>query len=257
LLSQEGVLTYASDGLKEEGKWREGERHGLCRLVSLGGTSREETSFQNGIPDGPANVQGLNGAKEHFSHVNGVREGPARLNLPSGDVIEYNYEAGVMRGEWKRQNVDGSKELAHLEEGLRQGKATIFASNGDKLEFNYQNGTRSGPATYHFQDGSLEEFTYDQHGRENGACCFRWANGAMREGLKVDGKWQGEVIYTYGEGPAKGRKDKECWSEGQLGQSRKMYKSERGQEEKHHGWEVETWEDLEKMEDLTKDFVSF
>lgn len=65
--------------------------------------------------------------------------------------------------------------------------------------------------------------------RENARCqpfnCFRpqngparltWPNGATREGCKSGGQWHGEVIYTYAEGPRKGKSDKEAWDRGKL-----------------------------------------
>ena len=60
----------------------------------------------------------------------------------------------------------------------------------------------------------------------------------------MDGKWDGEVFYTYAEGPRKGKRDLEKWSNGDLISSQKYY----GQGE---ALEVADWEDLKKLDDLT------
>ena len=60
----------------------------------------------------------------------------------------------------------------------------------------------------------------------------------------MDGKWDGEVFYTYAEGPRKGKRDLEKWSNGELISSQKYY----GQGE---ALEVADWEDLKKLDDLT------
>ena len=65
--------------------------------------------------------------------------------------------------------------------------------------------------------------TYDENGSHTGPAKLIWPNGAIREGQKVDGKWEGEVFYTYAEGPRKGKKDKETWSKGVMISSKKFY----------------------------------
>lgn len=85
--------------------------------------------------------------------------------------------------------------------------------------------------------------------------------------MKVNGKWDGEVYYTYAEGPRKGKKDKEMWylnfdatlkyyekklrdstnfrSNGELISCQKYY----GEGET---LEINNWEDLKKLETLGK-----
>ena len=65
--------------------------------------------------------------------------------------------------------------------------------------------------------------TYDEHGAHTGPAKLIWPNGAAREGSKVEGKWDGEVFYTYAEGPRKGKKDKETWLRGEMISSKKFY----------------------------------
>ena len=57
-------------------------------------------------------------------------------------------------------------------------------------------------------------------------------------------KWDGEVLYTYAEGPRKGKRDLEKWSNGEMVSSQKHY----GKED---AFEVVDWEDLKKMDELT------
>ena len=59
--------------------------------------------------------------------------------------------------------------------------------------------------------------------------------------LKLNGKWDGEVYYTFADGPRKGKRDLEKWSNGELVSSKKYY----GKDE---AFEVVDWEDLEKMQ---------
>ena len=72
-------------------------------------------------------------------------------------------------------------------------------------------------------DGTKEMSTYDENGSHSGPAKLIWPNGAVREGSKVDGKWEGEVFYTYAEGPRKGKKDKEIWVKGEMKSSKKFY----------------------------------
>ena len=65
--------------------------------------------------------------------------------------------------------------------------------------------------------------TYDENGAHTGPAKLIWANGAVREGQKVNGKWHGEVFYTYAEGPRKGKRDKETWVSGELRSTKKLY----------------------------------
>ena len=59
--------------------------------------------------------------------------------------------------------------------------------------------------------------------------------------VQVKGKWHGETLYTYTEGPRAGRSDLEQWVEGEMVASRK-----------HYGPGVEGWEDLGKLDTLTQ-----
>ena len=70
-----------------------------------------------------------------------------------------------------------------------------------------------------------------------------WPNGAVREGYKQEGLWHGEVLYTYAEGPRKGKKDLETWKGGEMVESKKVYAEDAT---------IAGWEDLKKLEDLTK-----
>ena len=72
-------------------------------------------------------------------------------------------------------------------------------------------------------DGTKEMSTYDENGSHTGPAKLIWANGAVREGQKVNGKWHGEVFYTYAEGPRKGKRDKETWVNGELKSTKKLY----------------------------------
>ena len=55
------------------------------------------------------------------------------------------------------------------------------------------------------------------------------------------------MFYTYADGPRKGKRDKEEWNDGEMVSSVKFYGG--GDE-----WEVKDWEDLKKMEDVTKSY---
>jgi len=85
---------------------------------------------------------------------------------------------------------------------------------------------------------------YDSEGLQNGPAKLTWANGAVREGNKVNGKWHGEILYTYAEGPREGKKDIEKWAEGEMVESKKFY----GETDQ---FTVENWDDLNKLTELT------
>ena len=78
-----------------------------------------------------------------------------------------------------------------------------------------------------------------------------WPNGAVREGSKLNGAWHGEVLYTYAEGPRKGKKDLETWSEGQMVATKKVYGSQEN-DQAQTTTIIEDWSDLNKLEELTK-----
>ena len=61
----------------------------------------------------------------------------------------------------------------------------------------------------------------------------------------MSGEWDGEVFYTYADGPRAGKKDVERWQMGKLISSQKFYGE--GQT-----LNVENWEDLNKLEELTQ-----
>jgi len=151
-------------------------------------------------------------------------------------------------------NASGDREERTYVDGVLQGEAVVVGAGGDRLQFTYQAGKRVGAAIYKWKDGACEEFTYNENGQETGPAKLTWPNKALREGAKLQGQWHGEIIYTYGQGPRQGRQDKERWEEGKMVDSKRFYgKKEPHLEEKHHGWEVETWEDLDQMQELTKD----
>ena len=59
------------------------------------------------------------------------------------------------------------------------------------------------------------------------------------------GNWDGEVYYTYTEGPRAGKKNVEMWKDGEIVKNEKYYG--KGEEVL-----VKDWEDLQKLETLTK-----
>jgi len=114
---------------------------------------------------------------------------------------------------------------------------------------NYRQGKRYGPAKYIWADGSVEVSIYDQDGVQNGPAKLTWPNGAVREGNKLNGKWDGDVYYTFADGPRKGKRDLETWKDGEMVSSKKYY----GKDE---AFEVVDWEDLEKMEHCCENSVT-
>ena len=199
-----------------------------------------------GVKQGPATVTLANGHCVKFTYADDILDGPAEYVCQGGLIREkWRYVAGVKSGASTEWNDKGDEENRVYVAGVLEGPATLKGAEGDTLEFTYKNGKRSGAATYRWPDGSVEMTLYDENGVENGPCKLIWANGARREGEKVDGKWDGEVFYTYAEGPRKGKKDLEEWRAGELISSEKY----RGKGEE---WEVENWEDLKDMEEATK-----
>ena len=63
--------------------------------------------------------------------------------------------------------------------------------------------------------------------------------------LQLNGRWDGEIFYTYTEGPRAGKKDVESWVDGEMKSSKKFYG--KGEEVL-----VENWDDLQKLENLTQ-----
>lgn len=263
--SGKGKYRYKDGGL-DEGLWEQGVRHGLARYESVDGTV-EEIMFWEGEPDGPSKLIYPDGLIENRTYGKGVKNGQAERVFVNGDKLEFSYENGEADGPavltsqtakeeftfvaGRKQGLSilhcasGEREERNYVNGILEGEATVYGTNGDKLEFTYKNGKRFGIATYYWADGTVEKSFYNENGVHSGPAKLIWPNGATREGLKVDGKWDGEIFYTYAEGPRKGKKDKEIWSNGELVSSTKFY----GQGETI---EVNDWEDLKKLEPLTK-----
>ena len=63
--------------------------------------------------------------------------------------------------------------------------------------------------------------------------------------MQLNGRWDGEIFYTYTEGPRAGKKDVESWVDGEMKSSKKFYG--KGEEVL-----VENWDDLQKLEKLTQ-----
>jgi antitoxin component YwqK of YwqJK toxin-antitoxin module len=201
-----------------------------------------------GIKQGLATLTMANGDKVSYNYKDDQLDGSAEYTYGSGVREVCNYVAGVKEGAATECNGKGDEEERTYVNGVLKGLATLRGSQGDKMEFSYRNGKRFGAATYYWSDGSREVSCYDDNGEETGPCKLIWANGAAREGQKLNGQWDGEVFYTYGDGPRKGKKDKEEWKAGELVSSQKYF---------GHGedWEVENWDDLKQMQDVTKSYM--
>ena len=202
-----------------------------------------------GVKQGPAIFTLANGYCVKYSYWDDVLDGLAEYSDHDGRITERcSYVAGVKNGPSTEWNERGDEEERVYVAGVLEGPATLKGAEGDRLEFTYKNGKRSGAATYWWSDGSKEISLYDENGVENGPCKLIWANGASREGEKRDGRWHGQVFYTYAEGPRKSKKDVEEWKAGELVSSKKYHGD--GEE-----WEVESWDDLRDMEEATKNYA--
>jgi hypothetical protein len=257
-----GEFTYGN-GDVETAQWENGARHGLSRYVSTNDHTVEEAMFWEGVADGPATLRGADGTVEEFQYNKGVRDGPAKRKLLTGETMEFNYVEGEITGVAILNRSDGTYEevryanglkvgpaVDHLADGSREehsytrgflsGAAVLHGVNGDRLEFTYKNGKKCGPLIYNFSDGSVERSFFDEiTGVQTGPTQFKWPNGAVREGVKVNGQWDGEVFYMYAEGPRQGKRDVEKWKTGQMVSSQKF-----------HGDSItiHDWEDLKKLE---------
>jgi len=255
-------------GDKEEVLMESGVRHGMSRYTSTHDGTVEDLMFWEGEPKGPSKLTYPDGSYEERSFSDGEKNGPAKLVGSSGDVFTFSYEknemvgpstytwangqveeatfvAGVKQGKGVEIGVNGDKETRLWKDGVLEGPASVEGANGDRLDFVYVKGIRQGAATYKFADGSVELSTFDENGEQTGPAKFTWANGAVREGNKKAGNWDGEVFYTFTEGPRAGKKDVEKWENGEMKTSQKFYG-------KGEQVTVENWEDLKKLEELTK-----
>ena len=176
-----------------------------------------------------------------FTYIDGDMNGEGKLTWDGGcETLQFVH--GVKEGPATIKRADGAfEEFVYNDQGLRDGPATQQLHNGDRLEFSYHNGKKMGAMTYHFQDGSVERSFYDENGVQSGPTQLIWANGARREGHKVHGKWEGQVFYQYAEGPRKGKRDLETWSNGEMVSSQKIYEQ---------GDTINDWDDLKKLQVL-------
>jgi len=263
---ENGCFRYVNGDVETCG-WEDGQRHGLSIYQSKQNNSEEQITFCQGVAQGSSTYKNLSdGSIETREFRDGVKSGPARVEFPNGDFFQLNYENNELNGKATLHFISrdvieechyvsgtkcgpsvelkgGDREERAYQDGQLEGPALVVGANGDKLEFTYHKGKRTGGAKYFWSDGSVELCQYDDQGVQNGPAKLTWPNGAIREGQKKDGQWHGEVLYTYAEGPRKGKKDLEIWEEGKMTKSQKFY---------GHGIEVEDWEDLKKLEDLTK-----
>ena len=199
--------------------------------------------YNQGIREGSAIRKLHTGDTLEFKYIEGEINGPAKLIRQDGGYENLQFVNGARQGSAEEVTSDGSREERVYINGVLQGPAVLHGANGDKLEFSYKDGGKFGAMTYFFRDGSIERSFFDEKGYQNGPTQLTWANGAKREGHKINGQWEGQVFYEYAEGPRKGKRDIEMWEHGKMVSSQKFY----GEGE---NITINDWEDLKKLEVL-------
>ncbi len=133
---------------REEGKLRDGVRHGTWTGYHFNEQAAWKGHFRQGKPDGEWNTWLEDGTlHETYSFRNGLREGRYRAMYPDGQIREDGeYRSGEKSGLWTRYFPDGKiQETGTYTEGKKQGQFRSFYGNGrTESQFSYIAGDGEG-----------------------------------------------------------------------------------------------------------------
>jgi len=121
------------EGLRAEGPYHLGSRHGEWTFYDLQGYVQEVGSYRAGRRDGAWRQYAQNGQMIQLAeYVDGAQEGLWRRFSREGELLEEGrYEASAPHGRWVRRYSDGSiKERGIYEAGLREGPWEFFDDLG-------------------------------------------------------------------------------------------------------------------------------
>jgi len=121
------------EGLRAEGPFHLGSRHGDWTFFDRQGFVQEVGSYRAGRRDGRWCQYARNGQMTQLAHyVDGAQEGIWRRFSQEGALLEEgHYEASAPHGRWVRRYSDGSiKERGRYEAGLREGPWEFFDDLG-------------------------------------------------------------------------------------------------------------------------------
>ena len=120
-------------GLREEGSYHEGVRHGLWRAWREDGSLRSQGTYVHGLRDGVWEAFGENGALlSELAYEEGIRSGFWTAYSESGAVLEEGqYSGDAATGRWTTYYSGGQvKERGLFVNGLREGMWEFYDDLG-------------------------------------------------------------------------------------------------------------------------------
>ncbi|MCP4503371.1 MAG: hypothetical protein GY822_25850 [Deltaproteobacteria bacterium] len=121
-------------GIKSEGQFVKGRKHGLWRTYDSAGRKREEVHYTHGRWHGAYRSFHPNGALESEVHFGARerREGVGRSYFADGTLAsEQPYQRGEIHGTERAWYQNGQLEVeAHVSEGVRNGRSRRWHKNG-------------------------------------------------------------------------------------------------------------------------------
>jgi len=123
----------------------QGQRHGYGEQIYSNG-DKFVCNYENGLKQGPAIFQKINGVIQYLFYVNGLRHGKAVTFYPDGLQHRFTYFNGVPEGKMTFLKSNGVTIKCLFLNGNKNGPAKTFYPNGDVVVYTFQDGLMEGNA---------------------------------------------------------------------------------------------------------------
>lgn len=212
LLRKNGVLTdddnfeIENDDDKEKGKY-EGETQNDIPsgtgVYYLSSGARYEGTFKDGKPFGRMTyyygtndfqIDRLEGEFDDFKLPS-----TGRIIYKNGDVYDGQLKKGIPQGTGIMAYVEGGKYSGSFNNGLRDGQGIQNLKNGDVFVGDFINNNWVKGSYCYCESTDIYKGSFDS-GLKSGHGKLCYANGAYREGLFIEDRFSGHVVFTDSEG---------------------------------------------------------
>ena len=138
--SRDFIRAHTHIGIKMEGPYRDGKRHGRWVKRLPNGHVEEEGPYRDDKRHGPWIEQGPGGLTMKGPYRDGKRHGPWIEQGPGGLMMKGPYRDGKRHGPWVERWPGGSVEEGAYQDGKRQGPWAVRLPGGTVHEVNYRDG---------------------------------------------------------------------------------------------------------------------
>lgn len=155
----------------------------------------EETTWVNGIANGPVKGSYANGTRYEGVFKDYKAEGVGRFYTKDGSIYENFFKDGKMVGIQKIYYPDKSRIEVESENGQLEGKAVGYTINGERMVGYFRNSDFQGEVTLFMANGDKMVGTCN-YGQFNGLVKLYFSEGGSFEGNFVNNLCEGRGI-TY------------------------------------------------------------